>query len=543
MGNKGRSNDASRSRHIQRMSKEGKDPEIILKEMERIKDPYFRSLSFLAIARSNKISPKKKEDLLGHSIEESDGVPQEWRRAELLSLLMKGSRELDDESNNILQEMVLERLEAFPPGQGLSDALEGVSSYLEPGHWKKMLEISLNNSGFEKTNAKTLIRQIIKTGRWEQGYQIVQERASYLEDDELAVSLLSYLHHQVRKKAGEKTGSRALEYALARIKKLEEESSAKYFSILCMNNRSLKDLDLLERSTRDIQNTLPCLRSLSDLATASDKAGDRKKAFGYLDEAASMIDDLENDKDILEALALIASAMARLDEKERSLSLFERAIALTEGDPVSKKRLEDRMRKAGMVETLRKDSQSATDLPSSATRHVLALYDTYEGGLKQTHVRAVSRAAPLCAAFSLDLALMGFPSDDIERIVELSSVETNIGRGGRYLKELHREGRVFLVKCSQGGPPNDWKELGLPVATTSRPQKDKTVSMEKAKEIARREHGLGRVCLIMGIGRKGLPRSIIDSALYHLEITGSNIPLETATAMGILSFMLADGDK
>jgi hypothetical protein len=171
-------------------------------------------------------------------------------------------------------------------------------------------------------------------------------------------------------------------------------------------------------------------------------------------------------------------------------------------------------------------------------RHILALYDTYEGGLKPVHSRAVARAAPLCAAFGLDLALIGFPSDDLERIVGLSEKETNIGKGGTYIRKLHSTDRILLVGCSEKDPPSDWSDLGLPVATTSRPDRMKSIELGRAIEVSRTAHPKRRICLIMGLGRKGLPDSLLESVSHHLEITGANIPLETATAMGILAYMI-----
>ena len=75
----------------------------------------------------------------------------------------------------------------------------------------------------------------------------------------------------------------------------------------------------------------------------------------------------------------------------------------------------------------------------------------------------------------------------------------------------------------------------MPVATTSRPAKEKATSLEKALEQARATHPLKRLCFIMGLGKKGLPRSLLDNVEHHVELTGSNIPLETATAMGIIA--------
>jgi hypothetical protein len=75
----------------------------------------------------------------------------------------------------------------------------------------------------------------------------------------------------------------------------------------------------------------------------------------------------------------------------------------------------------------------------------------------------------------------------------------------------------------------------MPVATTSRPAKEKATSIENALEQARATHPLERLCLVMGLGKKGLPGSLLDKVDHHVELTGSGIPLETATAMGIIA--------
>ncbi|HEX2065933.1 MAG TPA: DUF531 family protein [Candidatus Thermoplasmatota archaeon] len=167
-------------------------------------------------------------------------------------------------------------------------------------------------------------------------------------------------------------------------------------------------------------------------------------------------------------------------------------------------------------------------------RHVLALYDTYEGGLKEVHLRAIARAAPLCAAFDLDLALMGFPADNVRALAGQAAAETNIGDGGRHLEELVASGRVRLVSCTTREPPQDWSALGLPVATTSEPDPAKLVDFPQLSAAAR-AGGFDRICLVMGLGKRGLPPSLLKAVRHHLELTGRRVSLETATAMGVLA--------
>ena len=41
--------------------------------------------------------------------------------------------------------------------------------------------------------------------------------------------------------------------------------------------------------------------------------------------------------------------------------------------------------------------------------------------------------------------------------------------------------------------------------------------------------------MVMGLGPKGLPKSFVNKTSYHFELTGTNVALETGTAMGAIS--------
>ena len=69
----------------------------------------------------------------------------------------------------------------------------------------------------------------------------------------------------------------------------------------------------------------------------------------------------------------------------------------------------------------------------------------------------------------------------------------------------------------------DEKWTGSVVATTANPDFSKSSLPE------------GRLCMVMGLGPKGLPKSFIRNSFYHFELTGSNVEFETGTAMGAIS--------
>ncbi|MEC8073603.1 MAG: DUF531 family protein, partial [Candidatus Thermoplasmatota archaeon] len=45
----------------------------------------------------------------------------------------------------------------------------------------------------------------------------------------------------------------------------------------------------------------------------------------------------------------------------------------------------------------------------------------------------------------------------------------------------------------------------------------------------------GRLCMVMGLGPKGLPVSFVKNSRYHFELTTKKIGFETGTAMGAIS--------
>jgi hypothetical protein len=148
----------------------------------------------------------------------------------------------------------------------------------------------------------------------------------------------------------------------------------------------------------------------------------------------------------------------------------------------------------------------------------------------------VARAAPLCDAFDLALVLFDFPAASTEDLLRRVETETNIGEGAGSLRRLVAADRVRLVALDHGAPPAEWGALGVPVATTPHPDPRRRGALDDAVALADRFNVEdGRVCLVMGLGRQGLPKRWLDAIPLQYEITGRDVSLETATAMGILA--------
>lgn len=164
-------------------------------------------------------------------------------------------------------------------------------------------------------------------------------------------------------------------------------------------------------------------------------------------------------------------------------------------------------------------------------RLTLTLYNSYDPRrLAEAHRRALARAAPVALAYDANLATLGFPFDrELATPVEVAmwlSTTTSIGRGGELLIELAQRGRFQTFELPRKGLP---PQLGTVVATTSRPDEARRIDPEwAAGELAQ-----GRsLCMLFGLGPKGLPRDVIDLSRHHLDVTRRGVALETCTALG-----------
>jgi len=156
---------------------------------------------------------------------------------------------------------------------------------------------------------------------------------------------------------------------------------------------------------------------------------------------------------------------------------------------------------------------------------VACLVNTYDKlKLHEVHLRSIARAAPLCYAYDFHLALMDFLFwKSEEEMIESVAEYTTIGEGGRYLRELDEEGRLHVISKIPA-------HFGEVIATTSKPMKN-VLNLE---ELA----SLSSACFLIGLGRKGLPKDLINRARYNLDITFKNISLETCSAMGALMSLI-----
>lgn len=257
-------------------------------------------------------------------------------------------------------------------------------------------------------------------------------------------------------------------------------------------------------------------RLLCALAAQADRTHDPAQARQWFDQAAAIAVGLEPGKEREAVLRNVEAGRARLPAQAAPT-----AASTPAAQPA-----------AAPVHAA---APSAAHLPGSpppvavgaarlGPRHVMALVDTYDGALGDAQFRAIARAAPLCWAFGLDLGLSGFPASDLKAVVAKAAKSTGIGEGAGYLQKLAADGRVHVLPAAPS------QATGFLVATTPKPDPAKATDFAQAAKQAK-----GPLVVLVGLGPKGLPGEWMRAAAVHLELTGNNVSLETATAMGIIA--------
>lgn len=198
-----------------------------------------------------------------------------------------------------------------------------------------------------------------------------------------------------------------------------------------------------------------------------------------------------------------------------------------------------------------------------AGRLTLGLYNSYDPRrFLEAHRRALVRAAPLALAYGANLATFGFPYDELAanggRTAENRSrgAEAKRGQGdpvelrtpveiAEYVArttsvagakgsedsadsfvELARAGRFHVFEYPKKGFP---PQLGTVVLTTEHAKCPKDTS---ARALARELVDGRSQLLVFGLGPHGTPPEVREVAQWEWDVTGRNVGLETATAMG-----------
>lgn len=177
-----------------------------------------------------------------------------------------------------------------------------------------------------------------------------------------------------------------------------------------------------------------------------------------------------------------------------------------------------------------------------AGRVTLGLYNSYDPvKFHEAMRRAAVRGGPLATGYGLHLALVGFPwkafrdaggaplaSVTPAAVAAALTERSSVGDGGSDLKQLAASGGLHVV--SQRDPPFG-PQFGTLALATRRPDPARAVTLDS---LARRVRDGESFIVLVGLGPRGVPASVREASQLHVDVTGSQTSLETATAMGAL---------
>ncbi len=500
-------------RAIIRDLKSGRDGNEIEKRLKKLPDPYYISLGLMELAD---LSGKQDIRAAEGSLSFAARVDRDWRRAELLGMLckkMKGWPEGKD--RDAIGRQISSLMEEIPQGETLSEAIKGCARFLCTSGLSRLFTMAADNSS---KDAKYVVKTALDEGaKSEELAELIRGR----ESREQRAELLGYLHMQ---SARHGLSERYLEEALKNAAGLHGEERTALFRYLIKQAESISELEIILEN-RNGMTPLETTRILGAVAGRADRIGDKNRALKWFAEMERALPSIEDEMERAAVSINLAEGMGRLGDKEKAGKILKEIERYAESKPGIARKLCKTMRKLGLETDVCREARAEIREERQKSGISLALFNTYEGGGNSTHLRTIARAAPLCMAYGLDLILVDFPYKDMEKTVEKTIKETNIGKGGKYLRRMLKEERIRLMGH------DELLTSGICVATTSHPNAEKTVGMGEVLKIADKR----RIHIVMGLGKHGLPSEFLKAAPYHLELTGRNIPLETCTVMGIIA--------
>ncbi len=548
MSDKGKNgvHNPSRYRAIKRSLKSGGDQKELLEAARSVHDPYYASKAMADIGTKAKLERNKALQILEEALETLKQVDKHWRRAEILGYFCKAIGDLSHEQGKkLLWRQVLAAIREFPRGSTRSKAVNACRNHIDPGQFEPMLEIALSNPGQEVSDGKNVIRAWALSSP-EKADDSLVDTIIQSNDDKIRAKLLGYLYLQACK-GSIPCPSSVLEEAVGAALSLDGGDRTESLRYLALEAASdLNDLEIIHDALGRIEDPEVEARIISTLGARADDMGHAERAVQWFEEGLEWVKEIANEKEKSKVMLNLSKGLALCGESERAKTIMAGVDEDLRTDTVIEGKIKDLSKELDMAAPKEQDKKKERvveikRISTAGPRPVLGLYNTYQGGLKQVHLRAVARAAPLCWAFGLDLALIGFPRSDKDELVSRTIKETNIGKGGIYLKEMANSGG--LLSLSKGPQSlEEWNQTGMPVATTSHPDKKKALNMSAVLKKAS-QYPAKRPLVIMGLGRKGLPAPVLAKVKHHLELTGQGIPMETCTAMGVIAQQLATAIK
>ena len=467
----GKNHNPSIARRILRDLKRGESPESLIPGTNQISDPYYKALSLVYISSIGFLDSKKSGKLLKQAFSNAERVEQSWRRLELMGEMSKRLKELQDSKLKYIQYKQILKLLNSEKKRSISDFFVKNAKHFPSSILESLLTTSLKLKGYEFKSSKAVVRHWINK-------KSVENLITFLSQQkgEIRPKLLGYLHLQLNKS---KISTQVSSLGMA-LKYADSEEILRYLVRVCSTQSDLEEVEA-HISRKSVEDSIPIYIAL---IARADRKNRNTLAHSFAANTEKLVDSISNS-----------------DLKFKLKSKLE----------ITKDRLKGEVSEPTLE--LKKEMKKI----SSSGKNTLGLYNTYGGNWNHPHYKAVFKAANLCSAFDLNLALINFPNIEPERLVSEIKKEMRLPNDG-YLSQLLSKGRVRFFEKDV-----DEAWSGTKVITTENPDSSKLKEPE------------GEVCMIMGLGPKGLPKSHVTNCDYHFEITGSGIGFETGTAMGAIA--------
>ena len=525
-------------------SEKGRHPKKLLGEARTIQDPYYASLALFRLSDDPRVPISEAKLVAREAVRLASEEKRVWRRAELYGKLAKYAKtwneEFSNEDSDYFLDLLLDTIKDLPNGKGLSQNLNEISKHIGCIRLPALLKIAVNNTDFMLDDSKTVIRQWATECNNCISPNEIYTVLSTVQDSFLQSKLMGYLYLQCNKNQIE--FPKAFQKALENAKNVQGKNNVEALRYLSRHIQIKKDFLSLKKVIFSLSHPSDRVQLLTTLAGSADKKNHFDFSFNTFAEALDESKQIKQIEKRTKEQIKIAKGFIKIGKNDLGKEILVKNHESIDNRSI-KKSIEQTMQESNMkfddIQPVQKDKKTSHYTPSSlpaSTGKTLGLYDTYEGAIKPIHIRTIARAAPLCAAFGLDLALMGFPIKNLKDFIKQATTDTTIGEGGKYLQFLFDENRIHTYPCSQKKPPN-FTNNELAVATTAHPDENKTISVTEAF-IKKGTNPRKRLIFIMGLGKKGLPSTLLKRLDYHLELTGNQVSLETCTAMGIIAMKM-----
>ena len=483
--------DPSTCRRILREAREQGLSRELFDLAQDLQDGVYRAEALCGLCASDEMNEDDRVEWVPIIVESMLEEERAWRLAESIGIIAKSASNWPGaRARKALIEHLIALTGGLPAGDARVDALKSISSKVSEQRLPELFLLAVENYGMESKAARPVMKSIVATKNHDMISEIV---ASITEaPPDLAVKFLDNLH-RLAIEANLTLEPTALELSLPLLKSVDFE----IVRTLCSHaSTSAEVRTLAEALDGDNEDAV---RYAVTLAGRADRTGDAEFARHLLEKATIQVDSL-NERTAARIKKNIAKGFVHLGDQGRA----EELVLMHDSEVKIPQSNEEEVERRG---------------------HTMALVGTYTGAVATPHLRALARAAGIAWGFGLDIALIGWPTKNLEELCERAQKESGTA-GVNHLPALLTSQRIQLMSVEDalsGG-------AGHPIATTHQP-------VGGSVDLTTFD---GNLCVFIGLGRQGLPKSLLDNCPDQFELTGIGASLETAVAMGAIAQRLAD---